>query len=280
MKPFLDTLGSIFRRRWILLGIIPVWVVPFSLLKTLGDDGMEVFFAQKTALVLEVHARTDLAPDIYPLLEESLLALDGVKQVIAASPEESLKKVAEDTSLGIDSAWLLKKKEDLQGKDTLLPWSYTVHPDGWTDDFVSALTGRILALEVGEDKVRPVAEVRSDRERAALAYALFNYSRWIRRTLVLMLGLGLVSGAVLAMKIGWKFKDEEGWAHKIAGIFFLALLGGLLSHVLYIAILSYSFFPETSGWMLHLGRSLPFQLALSVLFSFFAHGALFLERRR
>ena len=95
-----------------------------------------------------------------------------------------------------------------------------------------------------------------------------------------MLGLGLVSGAVLAMKIGWKFKDEEGWAHKIAGIFFLALLGGLLSHVLYIAILSYSFFPETSGWMLHLGRSLPFQLALSVLFSFFAHGALFLERRR
>src|SRR3990167_8325589 len=76
-----EFLAPIFRRRWLLLGILPLWIVPFSLLRTLERDGREIFAAQKNALILEVYSRTDLPSDAYPLLEESLTALPDVKEV-------------------------------------------------------------------------------------------------------------------------------------------------------------------------------------------------------
>ena len=34
-------LAGILKKRWLLLGILPLWIVPFSLLRTLDKDGKE-----------------------------------------------------------------------------------------------------------------------------------------------------------------------------------------------------------------------------------------------
>ncbi|OGR86081.1 MAG: hypothetical protein A3A86_00760 [Elusimicrobia bacterium RIFCSPLOWO2_01_FULL_60_11] len=275
-----EFLAPIFRRRWLLLGILPLWIVPFSLLRTLERDGREIFAAQKNALILEVYSRTDLPSDAYPLLEESLRALPDVKEVTAASPEESLKRVADDPALGVDSTWLRKKMADMKGKDTLLPWSYDVYPEKWDESSLSDLTRRIEAIEVGRGKVKAVSEVHYDRERRALTFALFNYVRWIRRSLGILIAVGLYVGAFFAFKVRKYYFEQENWAREAGGFLILAVLGGLLSHGLLLSVLSQAFFPETFNWKVYVGRFLPLELALSVYFCLCAHAALVLERRR
>ena len=279
IKRFREFLAAVLRRRWLLLGILPLWIVPFSLLRTLDKDGREIFLAQKSALILDVYARTDLPADAYPLIEESLRAVPGIKEVVAVSPEESLKKIADDPSLGIDAAWIKKKMSDLKGKDTLLPWSYDVYPAKWDEASLSDLIRRIESIEAGHGKGKAVSEVHYDRERWALAFALFNYARWIRRSLGILILTGMSVGAFFAFKVRNLYFQEENWAKEAGGFLALAALGGLLSHGLLLVMLSQTFFPETFDWKAYAGRFLPLQLGLSLYFCLCAHAALVLDRR-
>ena len=271
---------KILKARRLLLLFIPLAVIPFSVLKTLGEDGQEVFASQKDAMILEVFSRTDLAPEDYPLLEESLMALEDVKGVVAVSPDESLTKIAADPKLGIDPSWLLKKKEDLKGKDTILPWSYDLHLARWDDQTLSVLTQRIASLEVGKNKTKAVSEIHYDRERWSLAFALFNYVRWLKRVLGFLLCLGLGVFIFLAVKMRRESPLDKSLVEEGAGFFALGILGGILSHVFSLIILSTSFFPEAFSWKNQMGRSLMFQSGLSLIFSFCAHAVLLFERRR
>lgn len=272
-------LAGVLKKRWLLLGILPLWIVPFSLLRTLDKDGREIFAAQKNALILEVYARTDLPADAYPLLEESLRALAGVKEVVAVSPEESLNKVADDPALGVDASWLRKKMTDMKGKDTLLPWSYDIYPEKWDESSIADIIRQIESIEVGRGKVKAVSEVHYDRERWALTFALFNYVRWIRRSLGILIITGLGVGAFFAFKVRNYYFQQENWAKEAGGFLTLAALGGLLSHGLLLAMLSQTFFPETFNWKVYAGRFLPLELALSLYFCLCAHAALVLEHR-
>ncbi len=274
------SLKKTFKTRRLLLFFIPLFVVPFSVLKTLGEDGEAVFAAQKGALVLEVFSRTDLAPEDYALLEENLKALESVKGVVAVSPEESLSKITLDPKLGIDPQWLQKKKEDLKGKDTLLPWSYNLYLSRWDENNLARLTLTIQNLEVGKNKIKAVAEIQYDRERWSLAFALFNYVRWLKRVLGMLLCLGLGLLGYLAIQVRKKLVLDETLAMEAAGFFSLAILGGILSHLLFLVVLALSFFPETFSWKNQIGHALIFQIGLSFLFSFCAHAVLLFERRR
>jgi len=274
-----EFLAGILKKRWLLLGVLPLWIIPFSLLFTLNKDGQEIFASQKSALILDVYSRTDLPSDAYPLLEESLRALAGVRNVTVVSPEESLEKVAGDSVLGIDTSWLKKKMSDMKGKDTLLPWSYNVYPEEWNEDFLMNLIQQIQAIEVGRGKLKAVSEVHYDRERWALTFALFNYLRWIRRSLEILILAGLGVGAFLAFKVRKHYFQKENWVKEAREFFILALLGGGLSHGFLFVVLSQSFFPETFNWKIYAGRFLPLELALSLYFCLCAHAALVLERR-
>lgn len=276
IKAILQFFADILKKRWLLLAILPLGIVPISMLTTLAKDGLEILDLQKTTLLLDVYARTDLPSDVYPLLEESLQALLGVREVVAVSPEESLDKAVQDTTLGIDAAWLKQKMADLKGKDTLLPWSYKIYPEEW--DSLLELIREIESIEVGRLKIKAVSEVHYDRERWALTSALFNYGTWIRRSLWVLLIAGLGVGAFLAFRARPYFQ-KENLAKKAGEFLLLALLGGLISHGLLLGVLSQSFFPEIFNWKIAVGRSLPLELALSIYFCLCAHAALVFERR-
>ncbi len=279
-SPLAGIIKKTLKTRWLLLLFIPTLIVPLTVLKTLSEEGQAVFSAQKGALVMEVFSRTDLAPENYKLLEENLRALEGVKEVIAVSPEESLAKISEDPKFGIDPQWLMKKKEDLKGKDTLLPWSYDLHLAKWDEKFLAGLLGTIENMEVGQNKIKAVSEIHYDRERWTLTFALFNYVRWLKRVLGFLLSLVLGIMGYLAVKVRRKFTPDQELVTEAVGFFSIGILGALASHALYLAILSISFFPETFSWKNQLGRSLIFQIGLSILFSFCAHASLLFERRR
>ena len=269
---FLPALRTAFKERWILLVFLVLFVVPFSILKTLEEDGSEVFASQKDALMLEVFARTDLKPEAYPALEQVLKSLSGVKEVIAVSPEESLKKVANDPKLGIDPGWLGKKSQDLKNKDTILPWSYNVHLARWNDADLKTLVQKIEGLEMGKEKIKAVAEIHYDKERWSLAFALRNYVRWLKRSLAFLLLITFASAIFLAVRVRGKISSDPEFLTAGWGFLALGLAGGILSHVIQLVILSVSFFPESFSWKDQIGQGLLFQAGLSVILSLSGFG--------
>ena len=264
--------NSVLKKRWILLVFLLQFIVPISVLKTLSDDGIEIFASQNDALLLEVFARTDLEQEAYPLLEESLRALPGVKEVVAVSPQESLRKVAGDPKLGIDTGWLMKKTRDLKDKETILPWSYKLHLARWDEKNLKTVIQKIEDLQVGRNKVKSISEIHYDRERWSLAFALYNYVRWITRISAFLLVISLLVPIFLAVKIRHKIRSHPVFLHDGIGFLALGLAGGLLSHAVQLAVLSFSFFPESFSWSDQLGRGLLFQISLSLLLTFSCFG--------
>ena len=76
-----------------------------------------------------------------------------------------------------------------------------------------------------------------------------------------------------------KLFPAEDWKALAAEFLVLGLLGGLLSHAVFLAVLSQSFFPDTFNLMVHLGHMLPLQLGISTVFCFYACAALRLEKK-
>ena len=264
-RRFFSALKNAVGERWILFVFLILFMVPFSILKTLSEDGSEVFASQKDALVLEVFARTDLEPDAYPLLEESLRVLTGVKEVIAVSPQDSLKKVAGDPKIGIDTSWLMKKSQDL--KDTILPWSYDLHLARWDEEALKGVIQKIEGLQVGRNKIIGVSEIHYDKERWSLAFALYNYVRWIKRSLAFLLFLSFSMLIFLAVKLRNRVRNESRILSEGVRFLSLGLAGGILSHGVYLVILSLTFFPETFNWRDQIGHGLIFQTTLSLVVS-------------
>lgn len=254
--------------RWLFFGCSVVGILLLTVLKTLHEDGQEIFSLQKGAFILEVFAPTDLNPEFYPIVEESLRALPGVKGVVATSPEESLKRMVAEKTIAEESEWLLKKSFELKGKNTILPWSYDLHLSRWDEPFLKELINRIEKLEVGYPKTKAISEIHYDLERWSLTFALYNYLRWVRTVLVFF-ACSLAGFLFVSFK-RWvqSGKIKEILLKEVRLIFLFGFCAGLVSHIFCLFVLSLAFFSSALSWQSQVGRFLLFQISLGILFAF------------
>jgi cell division protein FtsX len=248
----------------------------------LRRDGLEIFNGQKSAIVLDVFAKTDLTPDFYPLIEEGLRDLSGVHEVISISPDESLRQLTQGSQLESEAQWLNQKNEELRGKGAVLPWTYKIHPVDWNDASIAALVSRVENLEVGVPKTKAISETYYDRERLSLTVALENYVRWI--TAVLLTVFVLAAVLIFAQFLRWlrleRHKAVSLLKENFLPTLLVGLLAGLSSHLLFLLVLSFSFFSESFSWLNHLGHLLAPQIALAVVSMAMIHGFYLLRKHK
>lgn len=251
----------------------------FSVLYTLRQDGLSVFESQRAALVLEVFSRTDLPVDAIPLLEEGLRAIDGVKEVVAVSPDESLQRLAQEPNLPVSPEWLQAKTSIENGAAGLLPWTYRLHLNAWDEATLNGVLGRVEMLEVGVPKLDPVAEVHYDRERWSLTVALYHYVKWLGAVLAVC-GVFLAGFlAAFVVKTGrWIRRNVQPsagplhlwgrfWPRVVFGV-----SAGIIAHFLFLVVLSQAFYFRQFSWEQQAGHLLLPQIALSLLLAFLAAG--------
>lgn len=260
-----------------------LFVLLFTVVLTLYRDGNEIFHSEKDALILEVFAQTDLSPESYTVLDEQLRNMKGVKEVVSVSPEESLKKMAGEQKLPIDFQWLLKKSDELKGKNTILPWTYRIYLSEWGELFLRETVNTIQNLEVGVPPRKAVARVSYDKERWSLVYALLNYVHWLWA--VLLVVSTCVFGFLTLFFVKWLkwiqsdteisarlWSNRKLWWREIWSISVIGIVCGLASHFFYLFILSLSFFSDTLYWWTRFGDFMMIQIGLAMLISFLIYG--------
>lgn len=281
----LNRTKTFFSSYWLFFGASVCFVFLFTVLTKLYRDGQEVFLLQRDALTLQVFSRTDLNSESCALLEEQLRALNGVKEVISISPEESLKKLAADPELAVESEWLSHKSAELKGKSAVLPWSYDLHLLQWDENFLKSLMNKIENLEVGVPKRKVVSEIHYDKERWAFASALFNYLRWLRS--VLWVALLFLLGFLIVVFVKWvrggkwfgrnfvspgAGMDWQRFGQEAGAILIFGISAGFVSHLLSILVLALSYFNGASYWRNQIGEFLPQQIFCSIFLILLSYG--------
>lgn len=268
--------------RWILFGCFILVSFLATVVSTLQKDGREILRSQRDAFVIEVFSRTGIPQETADLLQEKLRSLDGVRDVEAQSPEDSLKRLVGESRLDIDANWLSQKNEELKGNGAVLPWSFSVRLNRWDEAFLKSLVEQIEDLEIGYPSEKVVAEVHYDQDRWTLVYALHNYVEWLGKVL-LACGLIFLSFLVSFVVRWLKLSHPHRRLFPMKDLWIVVALGvacGLISHLIYLTVLSVSFFPESFSWRAAFGRFLAQQIALCVVFLLLGYGYRAFERGR
>ncbi|MBI2119249.1 MAG: hypothetical protein HYT97_06455 [Elusimicrobia bacterium] len=259
-QPFKMSEKSYFLNRlkleWKLL-LFSIFLTFFAaaLLK-IKQDGREIYLSHKNALVLEVFSEAELDLNGAKELEMKLKSLDGVKEVISTSPEEAAGKLSLLSDLSFDPSWLKEKD--------FLPWSYDLHLLRWDHIFLQNLIAKIESLELGEPKKRIVSEIHYDKERWSLVYALQNYLKWMEQVFFIgsffMLGFLLYASLRFFYIEGINSENKFNFIKQGFSLLLFGFLAGMISALLYLTVLSYSFFPESAAWKGAVEKTFLFQV--------------------